>query len=181
MQKMRSETTLLNPFAHTMQTYTNHILTWQCWSSSSSLHCLAKTHKIIIFFFSFSSMGTKTCPYDISMYYVSKLNLYAWPRPICMFIPLPSGESNVDFRPWLETMNPNRINITSLLYNEYECTHRYFWQDRLHSLWWFYNYMVYNTFNIIDLILHINTHIIVLLAIFHILSNIRFKNTMMEL
>lgn len=41
--------------------------------------------------------------------------------------------------------------------------------------------MVYNTFNIIDLILHINTHIIVLLAIFHILSNIRFKNTMMEL
>lgn len=46
---------------------------------------------------------------------------------------------------------------------------------------WFYNYMVYNTFNIIDLILHINTHIIVLLAIFHILSNIRFKNTMMEL
>lgn len=135
MQKMRSETTLLNPFAHTMQTYTNHILTWQCWSSSNSLHCLAKTHKIIIFFFSFSSMGTKTCPYDIPMYYVSKLNLYAWPRPICMFIPLPSGESNVDFRPWLETMNRNRINITSLLYNEYECTHRYFWQDRLHSLW----------------------------------------------
>lgn len=87
------------------------------------------------FFFSFSSMGTKTCPYDISMYYVSKLNLYAWPRPICMFIPLPSGESNVNFRRWLETMNPNRINITSLLYNEYECTHRYFWQDRLHSLW----------------------------------------------
>lgn len=41
--------------------------------------------------------------------------------------------------------------------------------------------MVYNTFKIIDLILHINTHIIVLLAIFHILSNIRFKNTMMEL
>lgn len=41
--------------------------------------------------------------------------------------------------------------------------------------------MVYNTFNIIDLILHKNTHIIVLLAIFHILSNIRFKNTMMEL
>lgn len=99
------------------------------------LHCLAKTHKIIIFFLSFSSMGTKTCPYDIPMYYVSKLNLYAWPRPICMFIPLPSGESNVDLRPWLETMNPNRINITSLLYNEYECTHRFFWQDRLHSLW----------------------------------------------
>lgn len=41
--------------------------------------------------------------------------------------------------------------------------------------------MVYNTFNIIDLILHKNTHIIVLLAIFHILSKIRFKNTMMEL
>lgn len=53
--------------------------------------------------------------------------------------------------------------------------------DRTENHRWFYNYMVYNTFNIIDLILHVNTHIIVLLAIFQILSNISFKNTMMEL
>lgn len=46
---------------------------------------------------------------------------------------------------------------------------------------WFYNYMVYNIFNIIDLILYINIYIIVLLVIFYILFNIRFKNIMMEL
>lgn len=138
MQKMRSETTLLNPFAHTMQTYTNHILTWQCWSSSSSLHCLVKTHKIIYFFFLLFIYGNK----DLSLWYIyvlclkvkplcmTKANMHVHSSSICH-----SGESNVDFRPWLETMNPNRINITSLLYNEYECTHRYFWQDRLHSLW----------------------------------------------
>lgn len=71
MQKMRSETTLLNSFAHTMQTYTNHILTWQCWSSSSSLHCLVKTHKIIYFFFLLFIYGNK----DLSLRYIYVLCL----------------------------------------------------------------------------------------------------------
>lgn len=48
---------------------------------------------------------------------------------------------------------------------------------RYRCLYSLYHY----TLNIIDLILHVNTHIIVLLALFHILSNFRFKNTMMEL
>lgn len=78
LQKMRSETTLLNPFAHTMQTYTNHILTWQCWSSSSSLHCLAKTHKIIIFFLLLFIYGNK----DLSLWYTYVLCLKV--KPLCM-------------------------------------------------------------------------------------------------